>query len=388
MTPEILEIFYPLYVEVDMFGSVIILVLIFRLIVDSRIRGQREFRRLLIWEVILFMSEAMSRITQDYRADFTDSLVMIAKSVYFISCVASSCACFSYFECCRDSALSHRCRFKTFSSIPLYFYIALVILNLYGKFLFEVNDEGLYQRGPAFNITYVLCYFYAAVISVRSFADAFRKENYADRGYFILLGVFPVVPGIAGVFQYSFSNIPVLCPAMTIFSILIYIDAMEQLIYTDPLTSLDNRRSFTRELVTMMKNQRADEKLYFAMIDLNNFKSINDTYGHNAGDSALVIVADPMRQSADSHRNRLNLCRYGGDEFAVILSSDDRMEIRRYLRDVLTQIEVLVKERHMPCPVTFSAGVSEWNGKDEPGEFIENADKEMYVVKSERRSSQ
>ena len=60
MSAEIFKLYYPLFMEVDLFGTLIVLVLLFRLIIDSRIRGQREFRRLLVWEVILFISEALS----------------------------------------------------------------------------------------------------------------------------------------------------------------------------------------------------------------------------------------------------------------------------------------------------------------------------------------
>lgn len=386
LSAEIFKAFYPLYMEVDLFGSVIILVLIFRLIIDNRIRGQREFRRLLAWEVVLFISEALSKGMQGHITGYTCRMFILSKSVYFVACAVCSSACFAYFECCRNSELSGMRRFLFRVSIPVYVYIVLVLLNVRHGFLFLVNDEEIYQRGPAFEGTYVLCFAYAAAMTVRSLADAFRGENYADRGYYILLGVFPAVPVTAGLVQYFYPNLPVMCPAMTIFSIIIYTDAMEQLIYTDPLTSLDNRRSFLRGIVIMMRNLRAEDRLYFAMIDINDFKSINDTYGHTVGDAALVIMADAMRQCADSHRNRFGLCRYGGDEFAVILSSADKGEIRRYLDNVVKKVKVLSDERKMPCRILFSAGVAVWNGKDDPGMFTAGADREMYLVKSKYHS--
>lgn len=373
--------FYLLYIEVDLFGAVIILVLIFRLNFDKRIRGQQDFRWLLIWEIILFLSEGLSRITQDYMADYTDPLVMIAKSTYFVSCVWCSSSGFMYFECCRDSAFSRRRTFRLESNVPALLYIVLMLINYRKGFLFMVDDAGIYHRGYAFSVTYVICFVYYALVTVRSFLDAFKKQNFIDRKYFIKIGLFPFVPTVGGLIQYVQPNIPILCPVLTISSILISLDIIEGLIYSDPLTGLENRRSFLRRLVLMMKNLYSNERLFFSMIDLNDFKSINDTYGHNIGDLALVIVSDAMKQCAKSHRNRMNLCRYGGDEFAVVLSTDDRMEIRRYLEDVQRQTEVLTRQREMPCTITFSAGIAEWNGEDSTDDYIANADREMYANK-------
>ena len=386
LSAEIFKLYYPLFMEVDLFGTLIVLVLLFRLIIDSRIRGQREFRRLLVWEVILFISEALSEGLLNHINGNTYRLFILFKSMYFVACVICSCTCFVYFEHCRNSTWSAERRFAFWAGIPVYFYSVLVLLNIRYGFLFRIDNAQIYRRGPSFEVTYILCFAYAAAMSARSLADAFRGENYADRGYYILLGVFPAVPITAGLVQYFYPSLPVMCPAMTIFSIIIFTDAMEQLIYTDPLTSLDNRRSFLREIVIMMRNLREENRLYFAMIDINDFKSINDTYGHTVGDAALVIMADAMRKCAYSRRNRPDVCRYGGDEFAVVLSSADEGEIRRYLDDVVKEISVLSDERKMPCRILFSAGVAVWNGKDDPGKFTAGADREMYLVKSKYHS--
>ncbi|MCC6094314.1 MAG: GGDEF domain-containing protein [Eubacterium sp.] len=371
-----------LYLEINLFGAAIMLILILKLIKSSRVKGQMAFSRLLAWQMVLFFSDALSKVSQDYKPDFLDAILLLSKSFYFIAIVAITCECFVYFEYCRNSALSRKKRFMIWMRISVWFYAALTVLNIRFGFLFYVDQHGKYNRGDFFPLPFLLCTIYSVVSMIRSITDAFKMDNYADRGYFLSLGLFPVIPMVAGYIQYYFPDIPLLCPVLSTFSILIYINAMEQVIFMDPLTGLNNRRCFIHGLVSMMKNSSGSEKLYFAMIDLNHFKSINDTYGHNTGDSALLLMADAMMTCTDHMGSHSILCRYGGDEFAVLLASADENEMNRYLEKVEDRIRILTKERCLPCEITFSAGISIWDGSEEPDSFIERADREMYRVKA------
>ncbi|MGN0361743.1 MAG: GGDEF domain-containing protein [Bilifractor sp.] len=370
-----------LYLEINLFGAAIMLVLILKLIRSSRVKGQQYFSRLLAWQMIIFVSDAVATISADYKPDFLDAVLLSSKSFYFLAVAASTCECFAYFECCRGSALSQKRQFETWLRIPVWIFTVILIFNLKYGFLFYVDQYGDYNRGRLFLLPFLLCTVYAVVSMVRSVTDAFRRENFADRGYYLLLGVFPVIPIGAGYLQYFFPDIPLVCPVQSIFSILIFVDAMEQVIFMDPLTGLNNRRCFIHGLVTMMKNRDSKERLYFAMIDLNHFKSINDTCGHNTGDSALIVMAEALMSCTDHMGSHSILCRYGGDEFAVLLSSADDKEMERYLGKVESKIKALTKEKCLPCDITFSAGISIWDGSEEPGSLIERADKKMYQEK-------
>ncbi|MGN1022056.1 MAG: GGDEF domain-containing protein [Lachnospiraceae bacterium] len=377
------QLFYSLYFEINLFGAVIMLVLFCRLITNNRFRGQAAFRRLLIWQGVLFFSDALSRITQDYQAGITDILVMIFKSVYFTSSIGMSCEYFIYFEYCRNSKVRQNPKLAHLIRIPLYVYAGLIVLNFPGGFLFYMDKQGVYHRGPVFALAHIVCFAYSFVSTVRSLRDAFRKENYADRTDYLNYALFPVLPVLAGLFQYFIPNIPALCPILSILSIIIYINAMDQLIFTDPLTGLQNRRSLLHDMMTKMKTKREGESFFFVMIDLNDFKSINDRHGHNAGDQALTILADAMSKMADKNRKNMILGRYGGDEFAVAITAKSLQEVETYLNQVRSEVSVLSSERALPCEISFSAGVAMWNGTDDPGKLIARADQDMYHLKAE-----
>ena len=93
--------------------------------------------------------------------------------------------------------------------------------------------------------------------------------------------------------------------------------------FTDPLTSLPNRRSFEWEAEKIIDRALRYERIFsVAMLDLNGFKRINDSYGHATGDDSLRIITHCMKNSI---RKTDFLARYGGDEFfAVLPETDDK----------------------------------------------------------------
>lgn len=96
-------------------------------------------------------------------------------------------------------------------------------------------------------------------------------------------------------------------------------EEIQKLILTDPLTNLANRRHFNQDLQRSMDNTvRLNLRVALLMIDLDNFKPVNDTYGHNAGDKVLQEVA---KRLSDVTRSVDLIARLGGDEFAIILNS-------------------------------------------------------------------
>ena len=382
---QISSLFRLLYLEINVFGSTIMFVLILKLILNSRIKGQMYFRRLLTWHIVLFLSDASSLLMMNRNREYTDSLAVFFKSIYFIAIVVITCEAFLYFESCRDSAVIRNPGKIGLAFIPVFLFIVLIILNLFLKVLFYIDADGIYRRGRAFVLIYAICFAYNIVSMIRSYLDAFRRDNFAVRGIYIFYGTYPLIPLAAAFVQFFVPEIPVLCPVLSVSAVIIYVNSMEYLIYLDSLTGLKNRRMIIHNITSMMKNLQPGQELSFTMIDLNNFKSINDRFGHDTGDIALTIIGDAITTCMKGARNRSILYRYGGDEFAIILCSNDSSEIERDLIAIREKTKMLAEERKMPCPITFSAGTSVWNGSDGPKTFIAVADRKMYQIKFSAR---
>ena len=150
----------------------------------------------------------------------------------------------------------------------------------------------------------------------------------------------------------------------------------------DSLTGLANPRAFHEELAyhTDFARQHRDP-LTVASIDLDNFKDVNDTRGHEAGDRALVGVAAVLRQRL---RSVDLLARLGGDEFAVLLPRTGDAEALRLLEDVRSGVqEAMIRES---LPVTASIGVVTTRDRVQASDLLRAADEALYEAKSAGRN--
>ncbi len=141
---------------------------------------------------------------------------------------------------------------------------------------------------------------------------------------------------------------------------------------SDALTGLPNRRSWDERLeAELERNRRAGTVLSVAIIDLDNFKAINDRHGHDAGDLVLKRVARSwhgmVRTGGDI------LARLGGDEFGLLAPGADAVSTRR-----------LAKRLHEVTPdgVEYSYGVATWDGEESATALVRRADQSMFRAKS------
>jgi diguanylate cyclase (GGDEF)-like protein len=154
----------------------------------------------------------------------------------------------------------------------------------------------------------------------------------------------------------------------------------------DGLTGLCNRASFdTRWHQEHERAARAGTALSLAMFDLDEFKSINDTYGHPAGDAVLIGLAQLISRTV---RVSDVACRYGGEEFAIIFPDTAPAEVHAICERLRRACEQIVWPKHPGRSVTLSIGIA---GTQLPGAlhkqvWIETADRNLYTAKREGRN--
>jgi diguanylate cyclase (GGDEF)-like protein len=167
-------------------------------------------------------------------------------------------------------------------------------------------------------------------------------------------------------------------------NLLDYLDAIRELSFLanhDPLTGLLNRNTFftkAEELFQIAK--RKGHKLALLMFDLDDFKKINDTYGHQAGDLVLCDFGKKLKEWFKRHTDVI--ARYGGEEFVLICFYDNREEFLSYLekfREFIAQNPPSFE--NVQLLYTFSAGV-ELELKESLEEMLKSADFKLYTAKS------
>ena len=140
----------------------------------------------------------------------------------------------------------------------------------------------------------------------------------------------------------------------------------------DDLTRLENRTAYSRHIKKLQKNS----KFGIILFDIDNFKHINDTEGHLAGDRVLCIVSDILKNVY--WENKYHVYRIGGDEFAVIMEPDDELEI------ISTLLRVRNREKKTNG-LSIAKGYSIAKSTDSFNDVFSRADEMLYADKFTRK---
>jgi diguanylate cyclase (GGDEF)-like protein len=163
-------------------------------------------------------------------------------------------------------------------------------------------------------------------------------------------------------------------------------DEAQQAAAIDSLTGLSTYRVLRDRLASEIERcKRSSENFAVLFMDLDRFKDVNDTYGHEAGNDILVAVAHEIRHVV---RASDVAARYGGDEFVVILTRTDLQGALRVAEALRAGIEDIGRRLNYPSGmITVSVGLSEFDGNTSEGDLLVMADRALYRAKAAGRNA-
>lgn len=148
----------------------------------------------------------------------------------------------------------------------------------------------------------------------------------------------------------------------------------------DPLTQVGNRRRFDAFVERAMLLAGPSSSMCLVMVDIDHFKSINDTYGHPAGDAVLKALANTLVRSFPRRADAV--VRLGGEEFAVVLTDTKREDAMRLTRRFLDSVrDLTVEHQGKSITLTVSAGVAELQESESIDGLVSRADAGLYAAK-------
>ena len=264
-------------------------------------------------------------------------------------------------------------------AIPLIIATILIIINLLGTgIIFDISKENVYTRGPMNFILYifVFVYYIESIYTV-------HKAKYDS----ILVEFFPIyyfiIPCMIGtMIQGFFFGVSTIWLCVAIAFILVYIENQISVSFIDDLSGLYNRKYMNHYLNKLQSDK--NRHVYGFLLDINEFKAINDTYGHLTGDRALIKFGKILPHSIDKDSVAI---RMGGDEFVIfakLKSDEEALALKKQIKYNVRQFNIKSKE---PFHLSFSIGIAKFNGKNTDA-FLSAMDDSMYEAKNMHRLMQ
>ena len=312
---------------------------------------------------------------------------MILKSIYFLSATVTGYLWCLYMASLTKARFLHSTKRILLLSGLVWIHLALLIFNFFNPILFGVDESFTYFRGPAFSIQYVFVYVYLVAASLHALYKAMQPENYIDRSRYIIISLFPVLPAISGILQLFYWRVPFNCLAFTLAVVIVYLTELSEQISQEPLTHLSNRKQFMRALEQSIESRGSEGYLCLFMTDIDDFKPVNDTFGHLEGDRALLLCSEALKKAVREMRQRVTLARYGGDEFAIIATFDSPDEADKLVKHIEEELEAASEQIGKDYRLELSIGYAFYQPPQSMRDFIAAADKSLYEVKKERKSA-
>jgi len=154
-------------------------------------------------------------------------------------------------------------------------------------------------------------------------------------------------------------------------------------IITDDLTEIYNHRFITTELIRSVSNANVNSNIYLLMYDIDDFKAVNDEYGHTIGNDILYELAQTMIAEVGKD----GICaRYGGEEFVVLLENKTYEEVFEIAERIRKKVESSIFITNTDKKVTVSCGIAKYKMGDDAEEFFRSVDRRMYMAKHQGKN--
>lgn len=257
-------------------------------------------------------------------------------------------------------------------AIPYLADVILVLTTPLTGLIFTIGEDNIYTRGPLIAVTFAVPVFYVLL----SLIDVFYVSRTKPSCKFFPFIYFAILTFIGMVLHLVFYDIAMIWLSIALAITMVFVQLQNELRFRDSLTGLFNRA----HLYTMLSAVVERKNSYCGiMADIDDFKKINDTWGHNVGDVAICKAADILNENS---YEKWIAFRYAGDEFVLISSEatlEEANEVIRVMKDAFAEFNEGGKE---PFKLSVSMGVSfiEAGDSDIDG-FIARMDQKMYKQK-------
>lgn len=295
--------------------------------------------------------------------------------IFLLNSVLSSIwLLYAHFQVFHDEKKTRKL-FRPLYAINIINAVILIASQFFGWFYY-IDSDNIYHRGPFF----LLSAFITVALMLVAFFITLKNRKRLEKKHLFSLMFFAIPPFICIILQIKFYGISLMLNSVVISLLVVFLNIQNRSIYTDYLTGVNNRKKLDLYLKKKISTSTKNKSFSAILIDLNNFKSINDTYGHNIGDDALETAAKLLKSCL---RSNDFIARYGGDEFWIVLDISNKNDLEAMACRIKNCFKKYNESSSKSYKLGFSIGyaVYDYHSHMKPEEFQKQIDILMYKNK-------
>jgi diguanylate cyclase (GGDEF)-like protein len=258
-------------------------------------------------------------------------------------------------------------------------YSVFTVLTLPFDFFFYVSETNHFEHGRFYAIRLIISY--ASILFIIS--NLIISYKYFIRSQITMMILFCALNVSGGTIDIVIKNSSLMWPCFCGALLYVYFFVIQTDTRLDSLTGIGNRAAFN-DFIINLSRQTTKHSYLIAMIDMNDFKAINDSYGHATGDQALIEMAQIIKNCI---RSSDFTARYGGDEFIIAIRAD--YDMSRLMERIEESIAQRNKKRDLPYRLSISYGFDCFTTHSEQNidEFLKHIDRLMYEHKARQKAA-
>lgn len=373
------------YLEVNIICIVILIAILdkFREEYTNNVSAN-YYQKLIVSTIYFSLFDLVAGIFRGTMYPSSRFLLLVGNSLYFMFGTLISYY-FTFYvmnKICQKDAEKQ----KKVLMLPVLLIVALLIINIFTGILFVINENNLYSRGNFIAIYVIITFLYA--IKVLGFLLHHYLKNKSDdymKGEISKLFLSTIIIIISTIIQNLNYGVTLCQVGFTIAILFIYLNTQKKNSNIDELTCINNRRAFNRNAERMFDG---NNMMFLMLMDANDFKQINDKFGHIAGDNALIEIANILKEAIRKTNKDYFLARYGGDEFIIVGEIKSEEDVKKLIAKIESEEKILNEVSHNPYKISLSIGYSIKNNTHlDVADLIKDADTKMYKEKSNMKKN-
>ena len=378
------KIFLNLNSNIDLYIFVIaLLALLFlnskRVFKNSKSNSVLSLIMICVSSIIVF--DTIGSISLDFKNYYAAIIDNISTTIQYVSIELLSLVWLYYVLVELELNYKFKKTYYAITILPTAFIVLTTISSPWTGLMFFIDDLNNYYRGPLYVLHASIPTIYLVISAIFTIIK-YKKEVLSDKkDTYLQIFLYSVIPIIGGIIQVFNKGSNYFTLSVVISIDMLHLNSIKKDAILDPLTKLNNKIQFNSYLEKKVISIE-EYNLYVLFFDMNNFKSVNDNFGHLEGDKAIITVSNVIKSTF--YGAEAFCARCGGDEFGVVVEANEE-QLHNYINNIHKQLEQISSK--LPYILSVSIGYARFDleANNSLEELIKIADNNMYENKEKMK---